>query len=66
MDNIFNRGNTIGDFSSRIILEIEEEIKSKKSLTEEEVRVYKNKTNDLGDSIEKILLFTKLNELKKR
>ncbi|WP_303317193.1 restriction system-associated AAA family ATPase [Flavivirga abyssicola] len=66
MDNIFNRGNTIGDFSSRIILEIEEEIKNKKSLTEEEVRTYKNRTNDLGDSIEKILLFTKLNELKKK
>ena len=66
MDNIFNRGNTIGDFSSRVILEIEEEIKNKKSLTEEEVRAYKNRTNDLGDSIEKILLFTKLNELKKK
>jgi restriction system-associated AAA family ATPase len=66
MENVFKRNNTIGDFSAKIIYEIEKEIKNKKKLTEEQVRVYKDKTSDLGDSIEKILLFTKLNELKKR
>lgn len=66
MENIFQRNNTIGDFSAKIIYDIENEIKNKKKLTEEQVLKYKEKTSDLGDSMEKILLFTKLNELKKR
>lgn len=66
MENIFNRNNTIGDFSAKIIYEIEEEIKNKKNLTEEQVNNYKKRTVNLGDSMEKILLFTKLNELKKK
>ncbi|MDH5033775.1 restriction system-associated AAA family ATPase [Chryseobacterium cucumeris] len=66
MENVFNRGNTIGDLSASVITEIEEEIKNKKKLTSEQVISYKNRTNHLGDSIEKILLFTKLNELKKK
>lgn len=66
MENIFNRNNTIGDFSAKIIYDIEKEIKNKKKLTEEQVQAYKHQTSDLGDSMEKILLFTKLNELKKK
>lgn len=66
MENIFKRNNTIGDFSAKIIYDIEKEIKKKRKLTEEQVKIYKNKTIELGDSMEKILLFTKLNELKKK
>lgn len=66
MENIFKRNNTIGDFSAKIIYDIEEEIKKKRKLSEKQVQEYKNKTSDLGDSMEKILLFTKLNELKKK
>ncbi|WNI35931.1 restriction system-associated AAA family ATPase [Chryseobacterium sp. SG20098] len=66
MENIFNRNNTIGDFSAKIIYDIEEEIKRKRKLSEEQVIEYKRRTSDLGDSMEKILLFTKLNELKKK
>lgn len=66
MENIFKRNNTIGDFSAKIIYDIEEEIKRKRKLSEEQVIEYKRRTSGLGDSMEKILLFTRLNELKKK
>jgi restriction system-associated AAA family ATPase len=66
MENIFLRNNTIGDFSAKVIFDIEKEIRNKKKLTEKQVSEYKNKTLELGDSMEKILLFAKLNELKKK
>lgn len=66
MESIFKRNNTIGDFSAKIIYDIEKEIKGKKKLTDEQVIGYKKRTLELGDSMEKILLYTKLNELKKK
>lgn len=66
MENIFKKNNTIGDFSRSEIEKIEKEIENVESLTQEEVIAYKNRTNHLGDSMEKILLFAQLNELKKK
>jgi hypothetical protein len=66
MENIFKKNNTIGDLSRGEIEDIEDEIKSIESLTEKEVLEYKNKTIHLGDSMEKVLLFAQLNELKKK
>ncbi|WP_452232308.1 restriction system-associated AAA family ATPase [Lacinutrix sp. MEBiC02595] len=66
MENIFKKNNTIGDLSRGEIEDIEEEINGLESLTEEEVIDYKNKTIHLGDSMEKVLLFAQLNELKKK
>lgn len=65
MENVFKKNNTIGDLSRSEIEAIQEKIKDKKKLTEKEVIAYKEQTNHLGDSMEKILLFAQLNELKK-
>lgn len=65
MEHIFKRNNTIGDLSNSELIEIQIEIKDLKSLSEEQVKTFKNRVSHLGDSMEKILLFTKLNELKK-
>lgn len=65
MENIFKRNNTIGDLSAQVIRDIEQELGRRTHLTKEEVTQYKNRTRDLGDSMEKILLFAKLNELGK-
>lgn len=62
-ENIFKNNNTIGDLSRKEIEDIQDEISAKKKLTSEEVKKYKMRTNHLGDSMEKILLFAKLNEL---
>ncbi|MDN3493793.1 restriction system-associated AAA family ATPase [Winogradskyella bathintestinalis] len=66
MENIFKKNNTIGDLSRKEIENIEEEIKNKKKLSESQVLVYKEKIAHLGDSMEKILLFARLNELKSK
>jgi len=66
MENIFKKNNTIGDLSRGEIEEIQKEIAELESLTEEEVLEYKKKADHLGDSMEKILLFAQLNELKKK
>lgn len=65
MENVFKKNNTIGDLSRSEIEAIQDEIKDKKVLTAEQVVVYKERTNHLGDSMEKILLFAQLNELLK-
>jgi len=65
MEHIFKRNNTIGDLSNSELIKIEIEIKDLEKLTEEQVKAFKNRVSHLGDSMEKILLFTKLNELKK-
>ncbi|NRF40220.1 restriction system-associated AAA family ATPase [Pedobacter foliorum] len=65
MENVFKKNNTIGDKSKDEIDKIQVEIKNKKSLTKAQVTELKNKTNHLGDSMEKILLFAKLNQLEK-
>jgi restriction system-associated AAA family ATPase len=62
-ENIFKKNNTIGDLSRKEIEDIQSEICDKEKLTPEEVKQYKMKTNHLGDSMEKILLFARLNEL---
>lgn len=62
-ENIFKKNNTIGDLSRKEIEDIQNEISEKEKLTSEEVKKYKMKTNHLGDSLEKILLFARLNEL---
>jgi ABC-type multidrug transport system ATPase subunit len=62
-ENIFKKNNTIGDLSRKEIEDIQNEISDKKKLTSEEVKRYKMRTNHLGDSMEKILLFARLNEL---
>lgn len=63
MENIFKKQNTIGDLSRKEIEDIHNEIAEKVKLSPEEVKDYKLRTNHLGDSMEKILLFAKLNEL---
>jgi len=65
MENIFKRNNTIGDKSKEEIDNIQKEITSKKSLTPKQVADYKQRTAHLGDSMEKILLFARLNQLEK-
>lgn len=65
MENVFKKNNTIGDLSRSEIEAIQEEIKDIKELTSEQVVDYKERTNHLGDSMEKILLFAQLNELLK-
>jgi len=65
MENIFRKNNTIGDKSKKEIDDIQEEIKLKKFLTSQQVLNYKNRAAHLGDSMEKILLFAKLNELER-
>lgn len=65
MESIFKKNNTIGDKSKDEIDEIQEEIKNKRTLTKKQVAVFKQKTEHLGDSMEKILLFAKLNQLEK-
>lgn len=62
-ENIFKKNNTIGDLSRKEIEDILEEIKDKNILSKDEVRAIKEKTSHLGDSMEKILLFSYLNEL---
>ena len=62
-ENIFKKHNTIGDLSRKEIENIVDEIKDKNKLTTQEVIEYKNRTSHLGDSMEKILLFSRLNEL---
>lgn len=66
MEHIFKRNNTIGDLSNSELIKIEIEIKDLEKLTEEQVKAFKNRVSHLGDSMEKILLFTKLNELKSK
>lgn len=63
MENIFNKRSTIGDLSRQDIIDIKEEIKKRKRMSEAEVKVFKEKAQHLGDSMEKILLFAQLNEL---
>ncbi len=65
MENIFKKNNTIGDKSKKDIDDIQDEIKLKKFLTSQQVLNYKNRAAHLGDSMEKILLFAKLNELER-
>jgi len=65
MENIFKRNNTIGDKSRDEIDVIQEQIKNKRGLTKKQVQDFKQKTEHLGDSMEKILLFAKLNQLEK-
>jgi len=63
MENIFKKRNTIGDLSRKEIEDIQTEISEKKRLSPKEVKDFKMRTNHLGDSMEKILLFARLNEL---
>lgn len=63
MENIFKKRNTIGDLSRKEIENIHKEIAKRKKLSPKEVLEYKLRTNHLGDSMEKILLFARLNEL---
>ncbi|MDR7131657.1 restriction system-associated AAA family ATPase [Algoriphagus sp. 4150] len=63
MENIFKKRNTIGDLSRKEIEDIQKEIANRKKLSPKEVQEYKLRTNHLGDSMEKILLFARLNEL---
>jgi restriction system-associated AAA family ATPase len=63
MENIFKKRNTIGDLSRKEIEDIQIEVANKKKLTPKQVHKYKMRTQHLGDSIEKILLFARLNEL---
>ncbi|MEN8637800.1 restriction system-associated AAA family ATPase [Pseudoalteromonas distincta] len=63
MENIFKKRNTIGDLSRKEIEDIQTEIESVEILTKSQVEMYKIRTNHLGDSMEKILLFARLNEL---
>lgn len=65
MENLFKKNYTIGDKSRKEIEEILKEIENKKTLLPKEVLKYKNRVSHLGDSMEKILLFAKLNELEK-
>jgi len=62
-ENIFKNRNTIGDLARKEIEDIQTEISKRKKLSSKEVQEYKMKTNHLGDSMEKILLFAQLNEL---
>lgn len=63
MENLFKKNYTIGDKSREEIVIILKEIENKEKLSIKEVIKYKNKVSHLGDSMEKILLFAKLNEL---
>lgn len=63
MENIFKKRNTIGDLSRKEIEDIQKDISKRKKLSSKEVLEYKLRTNHLGDSMEKILLFARLNEL---
>jgi restriction system-associated AAA family ATPase len=63
MENIFKKRNTIGDLSRKELENIQKEIAKRKKLSSKEVQEYKMRTNHLGDSMEKILLFARLNEL---
>lgn len=63
MENLFKKNYTIGDKSREEIEEILREIESKVTLSSKEVLKYKGRVSHLGDSMEKILLFAKLNEL---
>lgn len=63
MENIFKKRNTIGDLSRKEIEDIQTEVESVEILTKSQVEMYKMRTNHLGDSMEKILLFARLNEL---
>jgi restriction system-associated AAA family ATPase len=63
MENIFKKRNTIGDLSRNEIEDIQKDISKRKKLSPKEVQEYKLRTNHLGDSMEKILLFARLNEL---
>jgi restriction system-associated AAA family ATPase len=63
MENIFKRNNTIGDLSREEIESILKEIEKRETLTPTEVENFKKRTYHLGDSMEKILLFARLNEL---
>lgn len=63
MENIFKKRNTIGYLSRKEIEVIQKEIAKRKKLSAKEVQEYKLRTNHLGDSMEKILLFARLNEL---
>lgn len=63
MENIFNKHNTIGELAGEEIREMQKELKLKKKLSAEEVKAFKAKAQHLGDSMEKILLFARLNEL---
>lgn len=63
MENIFKRNNTIGDLSREEIENILKEIETREFLSSVEVENFKRRTYHLGDSMEKILLFAKLNEL---
>ena len=63
MENIFKRNNSIGDLSRKEIEDMLDEIKSRKKLSHDEVKEFKQRASHLGDSMEKILLFARLNEL---
>ncbi len=63
MENLFKKNYTIGDKSREEIEDILKQIESKETLSPKEVLKYKNRVSHLGDSMEKILLFAKLNEL---
>lgn len=66
MENIFEKNNTIGELSGNEIEEMQKELKNRKKLSQEEVRAFKERAQHLGDSMEKILLFTRLNELEEK
>jgi restriction system-associated AAA family ATPase len=63
MENLFKKNYTIGDKSREEIEKILKEIENKETLLPKEVSKYKKRVSHLGDSMEKILLFAKLNEL---
>ena len=65
-EGIFKKNNTIGDLSRKEIEEIQEKIKGKDKLTEKQVVNYKKSLGHLGDSIEKVMLYAQLNELKRK
>ena len=65
MENLFKKNYTIGDKSREEIEDILKQIESKETLSPKEVLKYKDRVSHLGDSMEKILLFAKLNELEK-
>ena len=63
MENLFKKNYTIGDKSREEIEDILKQIENKETLSPKEVLKYKSRVSHLGDSMEKILLFAKLNEL---
>lgn len=63
MENIFHKHNTIGEMAGQEISKLQKDVAKKEKLSAEEVKAFKEKAQHLGDSMEKILLFARLNEL---